>query len=77
MAQIDPARDAQVAFTKHTRLKMLGRLIRLYSSLGLKSLVRGSRVLKLLPKRLGELEALPPELQPKFSDELIRLETPA
>ena len=64
-------------FTKHTRLKMLGRLIRLYSSLGLKSLVRGSRVLKLLPKRLGELEAMTPEIQPKFSDELIRLETPA
>ena len=64
-------------FTKHTRLKMLGRLIRLYSSLGLKSLVRGSRVLKLLPKRLGELEAMTPEIQPKFSDELIRLETAA
>ncbi|SVD33056.1 uncharacterized protein METZ01_LOCUS385910, partial [marine metagenome] len=49
-------------FTKHTRLKMLGRLIRLYSSLGLKSLVRGSRVLKLLPRRLGELEAMTPEI---------------
>ena len=64
-------------FTKHTRLKMLGRLIRLYSSLGLKSLVRGSRVLKLLPRRLGELEAMTPEIQPKFSDELIHLDTPA
>ena len=52
-------------------------MIRLYSSLGLKSLVRGSGVLKLLPKRLGELEAMTPEIQPKFSDELILLETPA
>ena len=63
-------------FTKHTRLKLLARLIRLYSSLGLKSLVRGSRVLKLMPSRLGELEAMTPTIQPKFSDDLIQLETP-
>ena len=63
-------------FTRHSRLKLLGRLIRLYSALGLKALVRGSRVLKLLPKRLGELEAMTPEIQPKFSDDLIQLETP-
>ena len=63
-------------FTRHSRLKLLGRLIRLYSALGLKALVRGSRVLKLLPNRLGELEAMTPEIQPKFSDDLIQLETP-
>ncbi|MDP6795548.1 MAG: (Fe-S)-binding protein [Verrucomicrobiota bacterium] len=64
-------------FTKHTRLKLLGRMIRLYSLFGFKSLVRGSRVLKLLPRRLGELEAMTPDIQPKFSDDLIHLETSA
>src|SRR5512139_2175163 len=37
------------------RLKLLGRVMRLYQQLGLQTLLRGSGALKLLPKRLREL----------------------
>jgi len=53
------------------RLKLAGRLLRLYQQLGLQSLVRRSGVLKLLPRRLRELEAMTPAIQPEFSAELI------
>jgi glycolate oxidase iron-sulfur subunit len=58
-------------------LRLAGRLLRLYQSLGLQALVRRSGVLKLLPKRLRELEAITPDIQPKFSAELIAPVTPA
>jgi glycolate oxidase iron-sulfur subunit len=53
------------------RLQFLGFVIRLYQQLGLQTLLRKSGVLKLMPKRLGELEAMTPTIQPKFSAELI------
>src|SRR3954470_14664837 len=40
------------------RLQLLGSAIRLYQQLGLQTLLRKSGVLKLMPKRLGELEAM-------------------
>src|SRR5512135_1974814 len=40
------------------RLRTVGHALRLYQQLGLQSLVRGSGVLKLLPRRLRELEAI-------------------
>ena len=52
-------------------LRLVGRLLRLYQSLGLQALVRRSGLLKLLPKGLRELEAITPDIQPKFSAELI------
>ena len=55
----------------------VGRVMRLYQQLGLQTLVRRSGVLKLLPKRLRELEAMTPDIQPKFSAELIAPVTPA
>jgi glycolate oxidase iron-sulfur subunit len=58
-------------------LRFLGRILRLYQRLGLQALVRGSGVLKLFPKRLQELESITPDIQPKFSDELIAPVTPA
>lgn len=58
-------------FMDHHRLRLLGRIMRLYQHLGLQGLIRRSGVLKLLPKRLRELEAMTPRVQPKFSDELI------
>jgi glycolate oxidase iron-sulfur subunit len=39
--------------------------------------VRGSGLLRLLPKRLRELEALTPDIQPAFSEDLIAPVTPA
>lgn len=53
------------------RLQLVGRILRLYQGLGLQTLVRRSGVLKLLPKRLRELEAMTPQVQPKFSAEMI------
>jgi glycolate oxidase iron-sulfur subunit len=59
------------------RLQLLGRALRLYQQLGLQSLVRWSGVLNLFPKRLRELEAMTPSIQPEFSAELIAPVTPA
>lgn len=63
-------------FMDHRRLTAVGRGMRLYQELGFQSLVRGSGVLKLLPKRLRELEAMTPKVQPAFSNELIGRITP-
>jgi glycolate oxidase iron-sulfur subunit len=59
------------------RLDVAGRAIRLYQQLGLQSLVRRCGVLKLLPRRLRELEAMTPDIQPQFSADLIAPVTPA
>jgi glycolate oxidase iron-sulfur subunit len=64
-------------FMDLSHLRLLGRLLRLYQQLGLQTLVRRSGVLKLLPKRLRELESITPDIQPKFSAELIAPVTPA
>jgi glycolate oxidase iron-sulfur subunit len=53
------------------RLELAGKAIRLYQQLGLQTLLRWSGGLKLLPKRLRELEAMMPQMQPAFSAELI------
>ena len=58
-------------FANMNRLQTVGRILRLYQQLGLQNLVRRSGVLKLLPKRLRELEAITPEVQPHFTSELI------
>src|ERR1035437_2944904 len=60
-----------------SHLRFVGRILRIYQQLGLQALVRGSGVLKLLPKRLQELEGITPDIQPKFSAELIAPVTPA
>lgn len=64
-------------FMEHGRLQLLGRVIRLYQSLGLQTLLRRSGVLKLLPRRLQELEAMTPDILPQFSADLIAPVTPA
>jgi glycolate dehydrogenase iron-sulfur subunit len=58
-------------FANMNRLQTVGRILRLYQQLGLQNLIRRSGLLKLLPKRLRELEAITPEVQPYFSAELI------
>ncbi|HUR45246.1 MAG TPA: (Fe-S)-binding protein [Candidatus Saccharimonadales bacterium] len=58
-------------FTEHSRLQLVGRIIYLYQRLGFQSLLRKTRLLRLLPKRLQELESMTPSVQEKFSDELI------
>jgi glycolate oxidase iron-sulfur subunit len=64
-------------FTEHSRLQLIGRVIYLYQKLGLQALLRRSRLLRLLPKRLQELESMTPSVQQHFSDDLIDPITPA
>jgi glycolate oxidase iron-sulfur subunit len=64
-------------FMDHARLQLAGKILRLYQKLGLQTLVRGSGILNLLPRRLRELEAMTPTVQAQFSDELISPITPA
>jgi glycolate oxidase iron-sulfur subunit len=64
-------------FMDHRRLTAVGRILRLYQELGFQRLLRRSGLLRLLPKRLGELEAMTPPVQPAFSNELIEPVTPA
>jgi glycolate oxidase iron-sulfur subunit len=59
------------------RLRFFSRILRAYQQIGLQSFVRQSGVLKLFPKRLRELEAMTPDIQPQFSAELIGPVTPA
>ena len=64
-------------FMDLSRLRLIGYLLRLYQQFGLQTFVRRSGLLNLLPKRLRELEAMTPNVQPKFSAELIAPLTPA
>jgi glycolate oxidase iron-sulfur subunit len=59
------------------RLELLGKALRLYQQLGLQTLIRRSGLLRLLPQRLRELEAMTPTVCAQFSAELIAPVTPA
>jgi glycolate oxidase iron-sulfur subunit len=59
------------------RLQVLGVAMRLYQQLGIQTFIRRSGILKLLPRRLRELEAMTPQVQAKFSADLIAPITPA
>jgi glycolate oxidase iron-sulfur subunit len=58
------------------RLELLGKALRLYQQLGLQGLIRRLGLIRLLPKRLRELEAMTPTICEKFSAELIAPVTP-
>jgi glycolate oxidase iron-sulfur subunit len=58
-------------FSDMRRLQLVGSAIRLYQQLGFQTLLRKSGVLKLLPRRLRELEAITPDIQPKFTAEML------
>src|SRR5687768_2695252 len=64
-------------FMDQRRLQVLGKALWLYQRLGLQALVRWSGVLKALPKRLRELEAMTPAVKPDFSSDLVAPVTPA
>jgi glycolate oxidase iron-sulfur subunit len=64
-------------FMDLNRLQLVGQLLRLWQGLGFQTFVRRCGVLKLLPKRLRDLEAMTPTVQPRFSAELIDPITPA
>jgi glycolate oxidase iron-sulfur subunit len=58
-------------FMELNRLQLAGRMIRLWQQLGLQTFVRRSGLLRLLPKRLRELEGMTPAVQARFSADLI------
>ena len=58
-------------------LRGVGRLLRWYQRWGLQRLVRASGLLRLLPRRLRELEAMTPDIEPAFSEQLIPEVLPA
>ena len=64
-------------FMDLSRLRLVGRALWLWQTLGLQTLVRKSGVLKLFPKRLREMEAMTPTVQSKLSHQLIAPVTPA
>jgi glycolate oxidase iron-sulfur subunit len=64
-------------FEKPKRLKLLGKLFRLYQVTGLQWLVRMSGILKLFPGRLADKEAMLPDEVVSFSSEVIPQITPA
>jgi glycolate oxidase iron-sulfur subunit len=64
-------------FMDQRNLELLGSAIRLYQQTGLQALIRNSGVLKLLPQRLQELEAMTPTMQPYVSSDIIAPFTPA
>lgn len=57
------------------RLRWLGRLLRFYQWSGVQNFLRRSGLFRLLPARLGELESMTPQIQPKFSHQLIPVVT--
>jgi glycolate oxidase iron-sulfur subunit len=59
------------------RLKLIGRIMRLYQELGLQRFIRASGILKLLPARLRQLEAMTPTVLRHFSDSLVAPITPS
>jgi len=66
-------------FSDLRRLRLLGRLLHVYQWrwLGIQSVLRRWGLLRLLPKRLRELEAMTPEIPRRFSHQLIAEITPA
>lgn len=63
-------------FMDPNRLRLVGLVLRLYQQLGLQTLLRRSGLLRLLPKRLRELEAMTPTVQARFSPDCIEPTTP-
>ncbi|MGV3771396.1 MAG: (Fe-S)-binding protein [Verrucomicrobiales bacterium] len=78
-----PKRNIIRAFTLRwlfmdlSRLKAVGLLMRAYQFSGMQALVRKSGVMKLMPKRLQELEAMTPRVQAKYTADLVQTNTPA
>ncbi len=63
-------------FQEPARLRLLGRLLRLYQETGLQKLVRGAFLTCLLPPSLRRLESMTPKMCSRFSDELIEPRLP-
>jgi glycolate oxidase iron-sulfur subunit len=58
-------------FRQQWRLRLVGRLLWLYQTLGMQTLIRRSGILHLFPPSLRDLEAKTPTIQRHFSPDLI------
>ena len=58
-------------FTEQRRLQFLGTLMRLYQQSGLQTFIRGTGILKLMPKRLRDMEKMTPTIRSRFTHELV------
>ena len=67
----------RLIFTRPLLLRAIGRVLRWYQASGAETLVRRLGLLRLLPRRLRELEPLTPRIERQFSDALIaEIESP-
>ena len=67
----------RLIFTRPLLLRAIGRMLRWYQASGAEGLVRRSGLLRLLPRRLRELEPLTPRIERQFSAALIaEIESP-
>ncbi len=64
-------------FMEHRRLELMGRVLRLYQQVGLQAAIRRMGLMRLMPRRLQELEAMTPAVCDQFSSELIAPVSPA
>ena len=58
-------------FTEQRRLQFLGSLMRLYQQSGLQTFIRRTGILKLMPKRLRDMEKMTPTIRSRFTHELV------
>lgn len=70
-------RLAFAMFEDLRKLRLAGRAIRLYQRSGLRWLARTSGILRILPRHMGELESLLPEMPARPSSRTIATVTPA
>ena len=59
------------------RLELLGKILRLYQQSGLQAAMRRMGLMRVMPRRFRELEAITPKVCEQFSAELIEPITPA
>ena len=62
----------RVLFGNQKLLHLFGRSLYFYKASGVQKLLRKSGLLKILPKRLQQMERMTPDMQAKFSHQLIR-----
>lgn len=61
----------RLLFGRQWLLHLFGRTLWLYQASGLQSLLRKSGIFKILPQRLRMMESMTPDIQAKFSHQLI------
>jgi len=65
-------------FAEHARLKALARILRLYQHSGLQWFLQSTRLLRILSRKLDDIQPLAPKISPEFStDRLPRILKPA